>query len=309
MARSIPASAIARIAPGQPHTVQLQYGPAQAQLSGDGRITTLALAALKRGTEAVGALVPVLFDVEDHPEFLPAPLPLPTEYDRFFEHQTIARIRHDSMALTLAADHSGHFYCDVRNQWGGRKYSDDWFHLHVKDIVVESIQLAPAGMLAIQPRTTDARAMARIDWRVKRGWTHTLHFRPGSPPLEMPSNVKHVEDVCWKDRSVLVHLQCDAPNYSLIASLNLWIRSGIELIEDGAATRKINAGETINLKGGPLTLVSAGGNRLRLSGLPPSQHHMRIVPAEPIPSSKPRECGLLCLGLRMPVDLQLEFTY
>jgi len=281
-----------------------------AQLSGDGRFTTLALEAISRWPELIYAGVPVLFDVEDHPEDLPAPLPLPTEYERFFEDRAIARIRRGSTALTLAADHGGHFYSDVRDQWGGKKYSDDWFHLHHEDIVVQSIHLAPACMLAIQPREMRRNGEGAYELAGEsRGWTHTLHFRPGSPPTEMRWDLKHFERIHWKDRSILIHLRCTAA-YALIASLNLWIRPGIEMIEDGEVPKQINAGEVIHLRGGrPITFVSASGNKLRLAGLPLGQHRMRILPPEPIPSAKPKECGLLCLGMRLPTDLEFQFTY
>jgi len=281
-----------------------------AQVSGDGRITTLAMQALTH-REMIYGLVPVLFDVDEHPQALPAPVPLPTEYERVFKRQSIARIRRDDTALTLAADRGGHFCSDVRDQWGGRKYSDDWFHLHHQNLVVESLQLAPAGMLAIQPRTL-ARKKDGIYKLAgeSRGWTHTLHFRPGSPPLEMRWDVKHSEDMQWQERTITLHLQCSATDYALIASLNLWVRPDIHVLEEGGSGKLIKAGKTIHLSGGgPLTLVGKQGTKLRLTGLPKSQHTMRIVPAEPIPSRKGSECGLLCLGLRMPVDLTLQFSY
>jgi hypothetical protein len=296
----------------QAKTAATGYGMARriAQLTGDGRFTSLAMTALKDETRLIHELVPIIFKIEDHPEPLPTPLPLPADYERFYKPRQIARIRHAENALTLAADPGGHFYCDLRDQWGGKRYSDDWFQLHHGDVVVQSVHLAPAGGFAIQPRRLEQ--LGEGSYRLAGedpGWTHTLHFRPGSPPLEMRNDQEHVASVNWLGNTLSLDLRCTAP-HALVASLNLWIRPGVELIEgEGETPRKLCAGDIVALRGGAAVVIRSEQYSIRLLGLPAAQHHRRILPGQPIPSGMGRDCAVLCLGLRPPVELSLSFVF
>ena len=282
-----------------------------ALVSGDGRLTTLAIEALHRGTDLVGSLIPVIFEIEEHPEPMPAAIPLATEYETYFARAGLARIRDGNAALTLAADHGGHFSSDVRDQWGGPRHSDDWFHFMHESIVIQSLQLAPSGMYAIQPRRLERLEPGSYRLGGSFGsWKHTLHFRPGSPTTDMPWDVEHQEDVRWQGRTIRLKLHCVAP-HALVASLNIWLRPDVEFVDAGSEARKVIAGDTVSLRGGgPLVIRSLDrSSSVTISGLPPASHRMKIIPGQPIPSVMPKTCAAICLGLRPPVDLDLTITF
>ena len=115
---------------------------------------------------------------------MPQAKPLETEYEKLFKAD-IARIRHGDTALTLAADHGGHFCSDVRDQWGGLRLSDDWFHFMHGDVVIQSLHFAPAAMYALQPRKIEqarGRLVSPEAARLMDGHTRSISV-PGSPPL------------------------------------------------------------------------------------------------------------------------------
>ena len=98
------------------------YGVARrvAQLTGDGRFTTLAMAALQRTASLPYELMPLPFELANHPGPLPPPRPVPTTYEKFYPTRELARWRCGERALTLSADAGRHFFDGVLDQWGGR---------------------------------------------------------------------------------------------------------------------------------------------------------------------------------------------
>jgi hypothetical protein len=280
-----------------------------AQLTGDGRLTTLAIGAMQPVSELVTWLVPVIFEIDEHPEPMPAAIPLETEYEKYFARTGLARMRHGPSALTLAVDHGGHFYTDVRDQWGGPRHSDDWFHFMHDDIVIQSIHLAPAGMYAIQPRMMERLGADSYRLSGEFGaWKHTLHFRPGSPLTDMPWDVSHHEEIEWKRRGIRLKMHCIAP-HALIASLNIWLRPGVEVIDGDGAARAVVAGEMTSLRGGGPVVIRSPKSSVTISGLPAASHRVKISPGQPIPSVMPRICGAISLGLRPPIDLNLQLSF
>ncbi len=283
------------------------YGVARrwAQLTGDGRFTALAQRLLPVA-QPLNELVPLLFQMEAHPEPLPAPRPIEDRYDAYFAQTSILRRRRGRTALTLAADPGHHFYDTVRDQWGGPKRSDDWFHLQHGPLVIQSLHLAGSGLQNIQPRelvvTEDAptRLTGHVD-----GWTHTLHFRPGSPACPMIWNWDHAVAVDWKTDSVGIEIDT-ASSTSLAAEFRLWVRPGATWAEGDASPLPIQAGSTIALKGAQPLYLRAAGATITVLGLPVSAHRMHITHAQPIPSSMPRTCGCLALGMVFPVRLKLS---
>lgn len=191
---------------------------------------------------------------------------------------------------------------------GGVRLSDDWFHLHCGDIVLQSLHLAPAGMMAIQPRCVqqDGPGAWALSGRAD-GWMHTLHFRPGWPQIRMLWDLEHSIQVHCLTQDVAIQLACDTP-HALIASLNLWFRPGVEIVE-GKTAELLRAGDTVRLRGAETLLIRSHSSELRITGLPPAAHKMQLLPRQPIPSVMRETCGVLCLGLRLPVRLQLYLQF
>jgi hypothetical protein len=134
---------------------------------------------------------------------------------------------------------------------------------------------------------------------------HTLHFRPGSPQIEMPWNWTHDAQVLWRRDEIELELQSDTPQ-SLAATLWLWVRAGITMEQTGAV-RCILPNEIIELQGGAPVVLRSETCAVEIHGLPQSAHRMNIRHESPIPSARARYCGGLCLGLKFPVALQLRF--
>lgn len=292
-------------------TLAASYGLARrlAQLTGDGRFTALAEAAWRRQPSPEGELVPLLLQLDAHPDPLPAALPLPDRYEVFFERTQQARIRTPRTAIGLSADAGGHFFDTVRDRWGGVRRSDDWFHLHHGGVVVESLVLAGAGMQNLQPgklrRVTAGSYELQAD---QPGWRHTLHFQSGSPRLPVRWDWKSRLRVEVVPQSMTLALESVAP-YSLAASLLWRIRPGVTLHEAGRTPRLLAAGDWVALAGGaPFRLEAADGSVVVIAGAPVAAHAMPVLHAQAIPSASPVTCATLSLGLCFPVSLNLQFT-
>ncbi len=285
------------------------YGLARrvAQMTGDGRFTALAQMVWNPKNSATSELMPLLFDLDRFQAPLPAPRPLPAHYERFFAHTQIARVREDATALTLAADAGGHFFDTVRDGWGGPKRSDDWFHLHHGAVVIQSLHLSGAGMSSVQP--DKLQALGKGNYQLAGhldGWTHTLQFRPGSPKVHMHWNWDFRCDVKWQGHEIGLKMHSQTGE-SLAAALNFWVRPNI-WIEEGDQKQQAVAGKAITLRGGLPLVLRDEKHQVRIEGLPLAQHRMSILPASPIPSSNPRNCARLSLGLRFPVEMELRLV-
>lgn len=283
------------------------YGVARrwAQLTGDGRFAALAQRLLPTA-QPLHELIPLLFQMEAHPEPLPAPRPIEDRYDVHFTETSVLRRRRGRTALTLSADPGHHFYDSVRDQWGGPRRSDDWFHLQHGPLVIQSLHLAGSGLQNIQPRelTVPDEGPVKLTGYVE-GWNHTLHFRPGSPACPMVWNWAHAVAVDWNADRVEVEIDT-APSTSLAAEFRLWVRPGATWAEGDAAPSPIQSGATFALQGGQPLHLRAAGATITILGLPASAHRMHIVHPQPIPSSMPRTCGCLALGMIFPVQLRLR---
>lgn len=275
-----------------------------AQLSGDGRFTTVCQDILARGGE-VHHLAPVLFECEDHPAPLPAPLPLYDDSDIAVPSIALHRRRRGMTALTLSADPGGHYFDTVRDQWGGAKRNDDWFHLHHHDLVIQSLHLAGANMQNVQPGTV------RVDgddaWRLdadQPGWTHSLNFRPGSPTHRMRWDWRTQIAVAWQGDRITLAFDSTTP-HSLYAVLRWWVRPGTTVCEGDGASRQLAAGESLALAGGMPVRLAAGRGTATVTGLPPAEHRIGLRHAPAIPSGLLTTCASIWLGVRFPVALRL----
>jgi hypothetical protein len=281
-----------------------------AQLTGDGRFTALAQDVWRRTGGQTDEFIPLPFELDNHPAPLPPAAPLPRIYEKLFPRIALARMRREETTLSLSADRGGHFFDTVRDQWGGPKRSDDWFHLHHGDIVMESVHLAGAGLANLQPETLQpcGGGRYRLNGSVA-GWTHTLHFRPSAPQIEMSWRWNHAIEVLWHTgpsaNQIELELQSDTPQ-SLAATLWLWIREGVTVEEAGLKARPILAGETVALQGGAPIVLRSSTHAVEIHGLPKSAHRMDIRHTSPIPSVQIQSCGGLSLGLSFPVALRLR---
>lgn len=275
-----------------------------AQRTGDGRFAELAERIWKLG-RLTDELIPLPFQIDRHDVNLPAPASLPDRYEKFFQGINIARIRESQTSLTLSSDADEHFFSSVRDQWGGPKRSDDWFHLHHGDTVIQSMHLAGVGMTNIQPETLVQESprhyrLTGFMW----GWLHPLHFRPRRPVVEMPFDWSHEISVHWDNSTFAITLKASSP-HCLAAILRFWIRTPI-IVEENKVSRPLNAGQEIWREGEGDVLLTGAKNALRISGLPRSQHRFPFRPTEPIPSRMQEHCGCLSIGLTFPVDLNFR---
>lgn len=275
-----------------------------AQHTGDGCFTTLAELVWKANGGLRPSLIPLAFDLDDNPAPLPPAEPLPDAYECFFPGPRLLRVRKAETSLSLSADGEDHFFNTVRDQWGGSRHSDDWFHLHHGSAVIQSIHLAGAGMSNIQPEFLEIRPQS---WRLgglAKGWWHPLHFRPGKPVIEMRWDWMHNIAVEWAESGIALRLESTTP-HSLYAVLRLWLRP-MTIEEDGCAI-PIRAGEEFWAKGGNDIVLRHGRNAIHIKGLPTSCHRQQIRHPQPIPSDIEKHCGSLNIGLRFPIAFTLLF--
>ncbi len=273
-----------------------------ARMTGDGRYSTLALHAWSKGDRGLDDLAPAFSMWEGKPKW-PEPVPLSANYERQFHSSQLARRRSRKLAITLSADSGNHFFDTVAQGWGGPRRSDDWLHLHWGGIVVQSLHLAGAGMCNMQPHGLDQISPGRYRLHGEiPGWTHTLHFRPGSPQVKMPWHWKYEAEIGIGEDEVAVRLRSSSP-ISLIASLIFWIRPGVEVFEAGEPLGKLKAGDRLALKGGNDVRLALGEEYLDIRGLPAAGHRRFVMHAPSIPSGMATECGAVYLGVRFPVDL------
>lgn len=275
-----------------------------AQRTGDGRFTALAELVWSRSDGRKLEFIPLAFQLDDHPEPLPEPSALPVTYEKFFRAAGLLRRRDGATALTLSADAEDHFYSSVRDQWGGPRHSDDWFHFHHGDVVIQSLHLAGGGMANLQPDSL--RPAGHGVYRLggfMRGWQHPLHFRPNCPVVEMRWDWEHEIDVTWRGPAIELRIRSQTP-HALPAILRLWLRAPVVVEETGGRQGvSLRAGEEGWLEGGSDVLVRGAKNALRIQGLPRSEHRLEIRHPQPIPSRMEQFCGCLSIGLTFPVDI------
>jgi len=284
-----------------------------AQTTGKGAYIPLLLDHLHHRSKSIPAsgLVPLLYWIDKNPGHLPASEPLPAHYEMFFLQNHALRVRRPSRSLTLTSDPGGHFFTDVRDQWGGIKRSDEWFHLHAGGVVIASIQLGAYGLAMFQPETLDVNHSGASLFSVRDGWEHTLHFRPGAPQLHIPWDWTTSVEVEWSKNLSRVHLHFrSTTEHSLISVLKIMVRPEATLQEGNAATQALSARQSIWLDGAMPVLLkpSAGGagRGLKISGLPVAHHKQDHGFFSSIPSAVPATCASLLLGLRFPVDFRME---
>lgn len=295
----------------QAGTLATAYGVARrlAQLTGDGRFTALAEAAWARGAGPEGELVPLLLQLDAHPEALPAATPLPDRYEVFFKETQQVRVRSPRTLVSLSADKGGHFFDLVRDRWGGVKRSDDWFHLHHGSVVIESLVVSAAGMQNLQPHSLRRVGTGRYELAADQpGWEHILHFSPGSPRVAMRWEWRTQIEATIGASAVSLALTSTTPK-SLIAALNWRVRAGVRLYQGSGAPRVLAAGDELTLEGGAVVRLEApDGSSVTITGLPPAAHHVPVMHPSGIPSAMTRTCATLSLGLRFPVSLELKLT-
>ncbi|MDR1284442.1 MAG: hypothetical protein LBK99_27065 [Opitutaceae bacterium] len=311
-----------RFSPGRPAST---YGAVRrlALLTGDGRLSTLAGILWRQNPSPDAEMVPLLLQLDAHPAPLPPPAPLPDTTTIHWKETGQVRIRRRPTLLSLASDAGGHFYDTVRDQWGGPRRSDDWFHLHHAGVVVESLHLAGAGMRNAQPAILRKLATGHYELAAdQRGWEHTLHFRPGSPRIPVTWDWK--TDITLREQNATAATTTTAASaanvfelrirsttpVSLLASLNWWLRPGITYCEGNDAPRRLEARERHALKGGrPLVLADEiSGARITIEGLPSACHSVPVFHEPSIPSALPTQCAALHLGLLFPVDIALTLS-
>ncbi|MFA6960149.1 MAG: hypothetical protein WC205_05300 [Opitutaceae bacterium] len=296
----------------QPDCPACSYGLARrlALITGDGRYTQLAQASWSSYPEPERELVPLLLQLDAMPEPLPQAVKLPDRYEVFFETTGQVRHRTPRTSVSLAADAGGHFYDTVRDRWGGAKRSDDWFHLHHGDVVIESLVLAGAGMQNMQPGVLKRIETGSYELTADQpGWLHTLHFAPGAPQVPVRWDWRTRIAVRITDSGVVFSIRSATPK-SLAASLHWLVRPGVTLHQAGLAPRVLLAGEGIALAGGaPFRLMADDGSTVSVAGLPNGEHRLPLLHAPGIPSGMAHTCATLSLGLTFPVCLDLELTF
>ena len=284
-----------------------------AQTTGKGAYIPLLLDHLQHRSKNIptSSLVPLLYWIDKNPGPLPDPKSIPEDYDIRFLQNHALRVRRPSRSLTLTSDSGGHFFTDVRDQWGGIKRSDEWFHLHAGGVVIASIQLGAYGFAMFQPETLEVNHSGASLCSVRDGWEHTLHFRPGAPQLHMPWDWTTSVEVEWsKDLSrVQLHFR-SATEHSLVSVLKIMVRPEATLQEGSGAIQSLSARQSTWLDGGlPVLLrpsTGGGGGGLKISGLPAAQHKRDHGFSSSIPSAVPATCASLLLGLCFPVDFRME---
>lgn len=294
----------------KPECAPLTYGLARrlAQLTHDGRFTSLALEVFNPTKLATAELVPLLFQIDKYREDIPEPRPISDWYEAEFKSVQVTRVRRGPSSLTVAADRGGHFFDSVRDRWGGARRSDDWFHLHHHSVIIETIHLGGAGLQNIQPAVSKrfGEGQYALSGRVP-GWVHTQHFRVGAPQLFMRWEWSHAVEVQWLADCVRVQISSASP-HSLGATLKLWLRAGVQVREGSGPPVQLLAGQSIVLHGGhDVQITAADGSRVLLCGLPPAAHAADFSHPSAIPAGLNEHCGSLCVGLHFPVTLALEF--
>lgn len=282
-----------------------------AQLTGDGVFTTIAESLLKSTySPAEGGAQPIFYQFEEHPEAMPEAVPLESkvELHKVYPQTGIFRKRNKDSALTLSVDKGGHYYDSICDSMGGVKKSEDWFHLHYKDIVVQSVHLSAAGSGHAQPTTMEVMSDTILMKGEKTGWTFPLHFRKDSPDYEMPQHTDSQIAVKLADDGIDMNLQT-VSKQALAGVLAFYVRPGISL-QEGDVEQELAAGKRYKLKGGdPLTLRSKNGAHVQLQGLPQAAHHFPVFPALSIPSPIRETCACLYLGYRLPFETQLKWQF
>ncbi len=277
-----------------------------ALLTGDGRFTTLANNAWHRLPGATSELMPSIFQLDNHPQPMPESEPLPQHVDRIIPSIHVARRRDQDTALTLSADPGGHHFDSVLDQWGGPRRSDDFFHLHYRDLVLQSLRLGVASMGTIQPSQLRHSSATRflLSGHVD-AWTHTLLFRPDHPEVRMAWDLNYEVTVDYSPEVINVRLRCETP-HATMASLCLFFRPAVTC-KEGDATIPLQAGKISELTGDSPVCLQTSRAILRIEGLPKSAHSIPQLSRNNIPSALAHRCAMLHLGLSMPVDLNLAF--
>jgi len=275
-----------------------------AQLTGDGRFTTLLDRQLDEPSLIDYYFVPLLTEISAHSAALPEPQPLDDDYEAFLPESQIARVRRGKSALTLTADRGGHFFDTVRDRWPATRRSADWIQLVHGGITLSSIELVAAGATAFQPLSLIQSDDGWVLDETSRSTIHTLNFRPGSPRIEIPWGLKTRARVSWEEENLSVGLKSRSDS-SLASCLNFWFRTGVSIREGSREWTLDKPGTFHDLDGGQPVEIRSGDSLITILGLPPCQHKAHFGAAGGIPGALQSHCAALSLGLRFPVDLNL----
>jgi hypothetical protein len=137
------------------------------------------------------------------------------------------------------------------------------------------------------------------------GWTHTLHFRPGEPTIEIPWGWKFEAEIQLTETDVAIRIRSTS-EAALFASLVFWIRPGAHLVEGDRDFGELKAGDHIPLSGAAPLRIACGKDVVEIEGLPAAAHRRFIFFPSSIPSAINSDCSALHLGLRFPVDISIK---
>jgi len=275
-----------------------------AMHTGDGRFTSLAKHIWRFPEARLSYHIPLPFELARHPGPLPPPRALDHDFEQHLRTPQLLRKRKKATALTLGVDSERHFFNSILSQWGGPKSNDDWFHLHHGNVVIQSIQLAGAGMANIQPATFTR--LSDGDYILEGsvpGWTHPLHFRSPECQVHMPWDWDHKIQIHWQEKEIRLKIDSTTP-HSLAAALRIWVRCPAT-VETGKERNALEPGADKWLAGGAPVTILGGGDAMTIDGLPQSVHRFPIGPFQSIPSRMASHCACLNIGLTFPVGLDL----
>lgn len=271
--------------------------------TGDGRFTALARHIWDFPDARLSYHIPLPFDLARYPGPLPMPAPLPEDFEYHLRTPQLLRKRKKETALTLSVDSEKHFFNSILSQWGGPKSNDDWFHLHHGNVVIQSIQLAGAGMANIQPASFSRTGNGEYSLEgTIPGWTHPLHFRSPESQVDMRWDWHYKIRLHWQGRQIRLRIDSDTP-HSLACVLRIWVRCPATL--EGRDAPTLEPGTEKWLDGGSPVTIRNGADSITIDGIPKSAHRHPIGPFQSIPSRMSAHCACLNVGLTFPVTLDL----
>lgn len=238
--------------------------------------------------------------------------PIPDNYIIKFTYNPIWRYRTKDIGVTLAADKGDHWWDITQGSWMGYARSDVFMSYHYMDAIIDAIRIRWAdGNQSFHPESIEylengAMKMVYDD----PGWDHVAHFRPKEEwgprkvqghnkgevlitPMEAGKFKMEIEITGWDE----VHT-----NIQLLLRQNCTLRtpSGDEI------TMQKN-GENFSMDNGTYYLQGPSGAKLKISGIPESEHILKLTDDHYIETGADSRCHKLVVGLYTPVKAEIIF--
>jgi hypothetical protein len=259
-------------------------------------------------------LVPLRYAFDD-PRFaddeIPRSEPAQSIRYRYADHP-IWRYREGQVAATVVADPGGHYFDITQGTWGGKVRSDAFMSYHHANAIIDAVKLRwGSGTGGFRPEKIEYGQDGLVLMYADPGWQHVSHFRPREKwgPRLIEANQNATVRIAFDAVGVFtLHIRIGGwPDMPVNIQLLLREDNRLEM-PDGIMAAPSYGGQTFTEGEGSYVLSAPDGSGIKITGLPPSDHRMRLGESRIIGGIAEQRCHRLIAGLFTSVDVTVTLT-